>query len=117
MSYLTRLNQVYGKDCISKHHDILTIYLHFLTTHMQGIAPREGTLSYWLHELFEIMSSDDVDHSLGYFLEMMYSSWCASLTPNIIHLLEVCEENGEENKWWGKHLLYHILWQLGVKLR
>lgn len=34
MRHLTDLNQVYGKDCISEHHDIFTIYLHFLTTHV-----------------------------------------------------------------------------------
>ena len=33
-SYLTDLNQVYDKDCICKHHDIFTIYFHFLTTHV-----------------------------------------------------------------------------------
>lgn len=56
------------------------------------------------------MRNDDVDHSLGDFGEMIYSLWYASLTPNIIHLLQVCEENGVENKWWDEHLLYHILW-------
>ena len=64
MSYLTSLNQVYGKDCISKHHDIFTIYLHFLTTHVQGIAPRRGTLSYSLHGLLGAISSDEDGNSL-----------------------------------------------------
>ena len=74
MSYLTSFNQVYGKYCISEHHDIFTIYLHFLNTHVQGIAPRGGTLSYLLHGLLGAMNNDDVDHSLEYFGEMMYSS-------------------------------------------
>ena len=67
MSYLTSLNQVYGKDFIFEHHDIFTIYLHFLNTHVEGIYPREGTLSYWLHGLLGAMSNDDVGHSLRDF--------------------------------------------------
>ena len=112
MSHPTDLNQVYGKDCIFEHHDMFTIYLHLLTTQMQGIDPRRDTLPYFLYELLGAMRNDDGDHSLGDFGEMMYSFWCAPLTPNIIHLLQVCEKNGEANKWWEKHLFYHILWQL-----
>ena len=109
MSYLTSVNQVSGKDFIYDHHDIFTMYLHFLTTHVQGISLRGGTLSYWLHGLLRAMRNDDVDNSLEDFGEMMYYSWCASLTPTIIHFLQACKKNGATNKWWGKHLLYHIL--------
>ena len=44
MSHLTSLNQVHGKDCIYVHHVSFTMYFYFLTIHVQGIAPRGGTL-------------------------------------------------------------------------
>ena len=116
MSYLTDSNQLCGKDCISEHHDIFTIYFYFLTTHVEGIAPRGGTLSYFLHGLLGVMSNGDVDHSLEDFGKMMCSSWCDSLTPTIIHLLQACKKDGAANKCWGERLSYHILWKLGGKM-
>ena len=116
MSYLADLTQVYDKHCISENNDIFIIYLHFLNTHVQVLAPRGGTFSYGLHEPLWAMNNGDVGHSLGDLREMMYSPWCDSLTPTIIHLLQACKKDGAANKCWGKHLLYHILWKLGVKL-
>ena len=80
---------------------------------MHGIAPRGGTLSYLPHGLLGAMRNGDVDHSLEDFGEMMYSSWCDSLTPTIIYLIQACKKNGVANKWWKGHLLYHPLWKLG----
>ena len=62
------------------------------------------------------MNNGDVGHSLGDLGEMMYSSWCESSTPTILHLLQACKKDGAANKCWGEHLSYHILWQLGGKL-
>ena len=87
MSHLTSLNQVHGKGCMYVHHDSLTMYLYFLTIHVQGISPRGGTLSYILHGLLGAISSDKYGHSLGGFWEMVPYSGCAQLTPHIIHLL------------------------------
>ena len=77
MSYLTNLNQLYGETCVSEHHNVSTICLYFLNTHVQGLAPREGTFSYGLHGLLGAMRNGHVDHSLRYFGEMLNSSWCA----------------------------------------
>ena len=65
MSYLADLNQVYDKHSISEHHDIFIIYLHFLNTHVQVLAPRGGTFYYGLHEPLWAMNNGDVGHSLG----------------------------------------------------
>ena len=40
MSYLAYLKQVYDKHCIVEPHDVFIIYLHFLDTHVQVLAPR-----------------------------------------------------------------------------
>ena len=45
MSYLADLKQVYDKHCIAKPHDVFIIYFHFLNTHVEVLAPREGTFS------------------------------------------------------------------------
>ena len=73
MSYITDLNQEYGNTFIYKHHDVSTICLYFLNTHVQGFAPRGGTFSYGLHGLLGAMSNGDVEHSLKYFGDMLYS--------------------------------------------
>ena len=117
MSYLADLNQVYDKNCIARHHDIFIVYLHFFNTHVQGFAPRGGTFSYGLHRPLWAMKNGDVGNSLGDIGEIMYSPWCDSLTPTIIHLLQACKKDGAANKCWDKHLSYPILWQLGEKLR
>ena len=74
MSYLTNLNQVYGKNCIFEHHNVSTICLYLLNTHVQGLSPRGGTFSYGLHGPLWAMSNADVGHYLGDLGEMMYSS-------------------------------------------
>ena len=43
MSYLADFKQVYDENCIAKPHDVSIIYLHFLNTHVQVLAPRGGT--------------------------------------------------------------------------
>ena len=116
MSYLTTVIQVYGGTCISKYFDVFTICLYFSNIDVQGFAPRGGTSSHGLHRPLWAMKNGDVVHSLEDVGDMMYSSWCDSLTPTILHLLQTCKKKWTTNKCGEKHLLYHILWQLGVKL-
>ena len=71
---------------------------------MQVLDPRGGTFADGLHELLWAMNNGDVGHSLGNLEEMMYSSWCGSLTPTIIHLLQACKKDGAANKCWGERL-------------
>ena len=71
MSYLNDLNQVYGKNCISEHHNVPTICFYFINTHVQSFSPRWGTLSYILHGLLGAISSDEDGHSLGGFGDMV----------------------------------------------
>ena len=102
MSYIVDLNQVYDKHCIVENHDLL--YLYFLNTHVQVLAPRGGTLSYGFHEPLWAMKNGDIDHPLIDFGEMLYFSWCASLAPNIIHLLQACKKDGATKKCWGEQI-------------
>ena len=64
MSYLADLKQVYDKHCIVEPHDVFIIYIHFLNTHVQVLAPRVGTFSDGLHEPLWAMNNGDVGHSL-----------------------------------------------------
>ena len=48
---------------------------------------------------------------------MTYHSGCTPKTPNITHLMKTCEKNMAVSKWWGNHLAYHYLMQLGNLLR
>ena len=43
MSHLADFNQVYDKHCIAEPHDVFIVYLNFLNTHVQVLAPRGGT--------------------------------------------------------------------------
>ena len=81
MSHLTSLNQLHGKDCIYIHHDSFAMYLNFLSIHVQGIAPRGGTLSSRLHSLLEATSSIDDGHSLGDLWEMISYAGYAQFSP------------------------------------
>lgn len=47
MSYLNDLNRVYGKTCISEHHNAPTLFLYFINTHVHGFAPRGGHFFLW----------------------------------------------------------------------
>ena len=91
MSHLTSLNQVHGKDFIFVHHDSFSMYLHFLTIHVQGIAPRGGTLSSRLHDLLEAISSIDDGHFVVDLGEMISYAWYSQFSPYTIHLLQTCE--------------------------
>ena len=108
---------MYDKHCIAEPHDVFIIYFHFLNTHMQVLALRGGTFADGLHKPLWAMNNGDVGHSLGDLGEMMNSSWCGSLTPTIIHLVQACKKDGAASKCWGECFSYHILWQLGGKLR
>ena len=109
MSHLTSLNQVHGKDCIFVHHDLFIMYSNFLTIHVQGIAPRGGTLFSRLKGLLEAIRIIDNGHSLGYHGEMIPYAGYAQFSPYIIHLLQACEKIGAARKWLGNHSSCHIL--------
>ena len=117
MSYLANFKQVYEKHCISESHDISIIYLYFLNTHVQVLAPKGGTFSDGLLEPLWAMNNGDDSHSLGGLEGVMYSSWYDSLTPTIIHLLQACKKDGVARNCWGEHFSYQIIWKLGGKRR
>ena len=91
------------------HNDLQDEYFHSFTIHVQAIAPSGGTLPYKIHGQIGAINSVEHSHSLGGFREMTCHSGCTPLAPKITHLLKACEKTMAANKWWGNHLLYHVL--------
>ena len=60
MSYLADFKKVYDKHCIVESHDVFIIYLYFLNTHVQVLAPRGGTFADGLHKPLWAMNNGDV---------------------------------------------------------
>ena len=91
------------------HNDLLNEYLRSFNIHVHAIAPSGGTLPYKLHGQIGAIKSVEHGHSLGGFRDITYHLGCNPLAPNITHFLQECEKTMAANKWWGNHLLYHVL--------
>ena len=67
MDLFTNLSTIYGKDYVLMLIDKLTIYVHFLTIHLQHMASQESRPLFGFHGPIETTLSDRNDHFMEEF--------------------------------------------------
>ena len=111
------MSRILGKEHAYVHNFSFDDYFHSFTMNMQAIALRRIIIPYKIHGQIWAIKISEHGHSLGRQREILYHCGFIPKAPNISHTFSHVEMTWKQIKWWGNHLPYHYLMQLGYLLR